>query len=511
MKVLAPYSSSDINRTPPAGQGKGLATLPHYRGTRENVFWGGRRLPSDAADEGFYRISGVKGAGKTHLTKLFILEALVEVERNPHAKLIVYEPKREFYAWLRSLPLKSPVSYFMPSDKRSVALDFTEDYKTDQDSHTLAHAFYPHDPGERQRFWGDALRTIYAGVHIAIKRKLGRVDLRLMCLVLEDQELTRRVLGFDPYLVSALKLVEEHGGETNGKVGETSRTLQMSIHSRIDEMKVMAAHLEHARSTSGLFSIRRFIKDPGWGVLSISKDSDYGQVQDPMNGMLFLRLMQLLDKEQVDERRKVFVVIDEFPTLAGDRPCPGITDMFLRLRDRGVSLLVTYQAQTTLTRIYGETATEHIGQCTNVIYLRQADIDSANYAAEDLGRERGYEKKKSPSFGSNGVNITVNEQWYDRPFYTATELLNGLSPAHRSRGIEGRAKSAQSGPAPWPFVIPPELVDAIPRRKKDIPNYNEWEPWRQRIDQLSSMEKDAFLREEEPVLCTEPKGSFLGR
>jgi hypothetical protein len=127
-----------------------------------------KELPAGRADEGFYRISGVKGAGKSHLTKLFILDALREVETNPHAKLIAYDPKREFFAWLCSLGLSSPVTYFMPSDTRSVSLDFTGDYATLQDSRTLANAFYPLDPGEKQRFWGDALRTIYAGVFEAI-------------------------------------------------------------------------------------------------------------------------------------------------------------------------------------------------------------------------------------------------------------------------------------------------------------------------------------------------------
>ncbi len=116
---------------------------------RKTAHWGGKELPAYDADQGFYRICGVKGSGKTHLTRLFLLDALREVESNPHAKLVVYEPKRQFYAWLCTLRPKSPLAYFMPSDRRSVALDFTRDYASDQDSMTLTHAFYPYDPQEK--------------------------------------------------------------------------------------------------------------------------------------------------------------------------------------------------------------------------------------------------------------------------------------------------------------------------------------------------------------------------
>ncbi len=418
----------------------------------------------------------MKGSGKTHLTKVFIRDALREVEANPHAKLIVYEPKRQFYAWLCSPgvcsdKLRKSIYYFMPSDVRSVALDFTRDYEGIQGSQTLANAFYPEDPHEHQRFWGDSLRTIYSQVFDAIRARLGRVDLRLMCLVLEKRDLTQAVLGHDPYYVQAQELLSMVGGT----IGETAANILKTVHSRIAQMKVLAAHQEYARRDRNdeLFSLDEFLRRKGSGILVVSKDSRFKSVQDPMNGMLFLRLTELLDAMQSDKRRKIFIVIDEFPTLAGDRPCPGITDMFLRLRDRGVTVLVTYQAHTTLKRIYGETATENIGQCTNVIYLKQADVESAKYAAEDLGHEWGYEDVSGQSFGGgagreSSWGVSRNMQWFDRPRYHPTVLLNMIPKPSKERGLEGRAKSPEAGPLAWPFIYPPEFIDRIPDRDGDI-------------------------------------------
>ena len=160
----------------------------------EKILWAQRELPAEFARQSHYRISGITGSGKSHLTKLFLLDALREVERND-AKLVVFEPKREFYAWIQSVRREYnytfPVTYFMPSDKRGATLEFWRDYPSDQDSRTLANAFFPSDPNEREQFWSKSLRTIFAQVFDAIKWQLGYADLRLACLVLEDEDLTR--------------------------------------------------------------------------------------------------------------------------------------------------------------------------------------------------------------------------------------------------------------------------------------------------------------------------------
>ena len=465
-------------------------------GPRTALEWAGKRFSLAKAPEGFSRISGITGSGKTHLVKLFLLDALREVENNPDAKLVLYDPMREFYAWLSSLGLKSKITYFMPSDARGAALDFTADYSDEKDAGTLAHAFYPEQPSQHESsFWGQSLRAIYASVYSAIRAKLGSADLRLVCLVLEDDDLTRKVLSFDPYYVQARQLVEKTGKNAS----ETAENIHYTVQARIGQMKLLAAHLDCAARTGPLFSLRRFIKEQNSGILVVSKDSDYGLTQDPMNGVLFLRFTQLLDKEQKHPRRKIFVVIDEFPTLCGDDPCPGVKNMFLRLRGRGAVPLITDQGITTLKSIYGQNTTAILGQCSNKIYLRQPDIESAEDAAKDLGIERGYEKKSSISYGGEYATISQNKHWYDRTIISASELL-GLSLASEERGIEGAAKSALNNEKKpcWRFTIRPEVVDRIPPTYDDFIKYDERGPETQRLRQLTPEERDLLTRDGTP-------------
>jgi type IV secretory pathway TraG/TraD family ATPase VirD4 len=453
---------------------------------QESIRWGKKDLPAKYARQSHYRISGITGSGKSHLTKLFLLDALREVEQDD-AKLVVFEPKREFYAWLLSVRRQYnytfPINYFMPSDKRGATLEFWRDYPSDQDSRTLSNAFYPPNPNEREQFWGNSLRTIYAQVFDAIKGRLGYADLRLMCLVLEDEQLTRDLLKTDPYLMQARVLIEEH--KQRGEVGKTANDIRMTIHSRVAEMKVLAAHLELARQEGRTFSLSRFVNLPGAGALVVSKDPVYSLVHDPMNGVIFLRLMELLDRLQQHAARRVFVVIDEFPMLTGDKPCPGIEKMLLLLRSRGVSLLFTYQAHASLKRIYGvEMADEIVGEVANVIYLKQGDANSAEYAAKDLGLERGYEFIKGAQISSgmsgrvpsSSFTATINKVWYDRPIHSATELMNRLRPADEAWGVEGRAKSAAVGDKPYPFTYEPAEIAAIPKTSPDFEDYERRDP-----------------------------------
>jgi hypothetical protein len=256
-------------------------------------------------------------------------------------------------------------------------------------------------------------------------------------------------------------------------------------------MRVLAAHLDGARKENGLFSLRNFLEEPGSGVLVVSTDSDYGLVQDPMNAVLFLRLVQLLDKGRNDPRQKVFIVIDEVTAIAGDKPCPGLAEMSLRLRSRGVTALMTYQSFTAIKALYDERAPGILVPFADAVYLRQADLESAQYASDDLGHEQGFERRTSWSNDARGASVSERKVPYDRPICPPTELLS-LRPASPQWGVEGRAKSPLAGHLPWSFVYSPGAIGAIPMTTPDIPEYIEREPEAQRLRPLTDEEKTAL-------------------
>lgn len=454
-------------------------------GPRKLVSWADEWFDAKKTDVGNYRICGVIGSGKTHLIKMFIANALREVRDNPKAKLIVFDPKREFYSWIESLGVPVPLNYLFPSDERSVSLNFMRDWPNDIDSMSLAEAFYPQkETNKESQFWGQAFRTICAQVIDAIKTQLGYVSLRLVCLVLEDKELTTQLLATDPYLKQARALIEQ--GVSKQSENDTRENIFISIAARVAEMKFMAAHLDQAERQNGLFSLRDFVNEENQGILVLSKDMTYRKVQDPLNAIVMRRLMELMTQLQKDPQRKIFVVIDEFPSLGGDAPCPGIVEMLLELRSRGVTFLIAYQTPASLERIYGpKGAAEITGMCSNVVYLKQGEDAAGEQAAKDLGSERVYEKTPSTSsFSSSrdgngrmthGHNVSGGHHYHDRTIFSPTELTH-LPLADEGNGIVGRGRSPQAlmpkkpgydyhdqcRPG-WEFCYKPDVIDAIPK------------------------------------------------
>src|SRR3954464_3990370 len=57
--------------------------------SRRLVRWGNRWIKSKYSDERNFSISGLPGTGKSWLVRLFVMEALREVEKNPYAKMII--------------------------------------------------------------------------------------------------------------------------------------------------------------------------------------------------------------------------------------------------------------------------------------------------------------------------------------------------------------------------------------------------------------------------------------
>lgn len=109
-------------------------------------------------------------------------------------------------------------------------------------------------------------------------------------------------------------------------------------------------------------------------------------------------------------------------------------------------------------------------------YLSQADVSSAQYAAEDLGNDEGFEWDVSISSGQGGSSRTRRKQWYSRPFYPFTELRD-IPPARPKYGVQGRAKVKTPRPSDgkirWAFTYPREEIHDIPRTNRRL--YREYE------------------------------------
>ena len=306
-----------------------------------------------------------------------------------------------------------------------------------------------------------------------------------MCNVLDHEDDVRTLLGQDSYLINARKLATTHGKG----VDDTGLDIQRTIHARMSQVKILAAQLERNRKRNGEFSLRRFVTQEQGGVFVISRDDTFESSHDAMNGVILGRLMELLDQQQEDPNRKVFVVIDEFHQLSGKLPCPKIEKLFLLMRSRGATGLLTYQALTTLKTIYGEGITDALGQCGHVIHLKQADNPSAEYAATELGKAWMTRGRMSPSVSEGRLHSSRHEEHYYDYYFDPTKLMY-LPEASATKGVNGVAKSTCHDTKPWAFHYPPSVIDGIPKTdKQKHPLYLQWGNDAQEIEPLTRDER----------------------
>lgn len=403
---------------------------------RETVFWGGRVFPAAVTDERFYVFSGPPGRGKSKLVQLFLIPILKEIlDPRSDSRLIVFEPKREMYAWIATQwPDNSlvPLRLFCPSDVRSCCIDWDYDYRTLGDAEMLAHAMFPENPKESQPFFPESLRTLVATAYYAIRRKLrghgnGRVTFRLLVLALSRSEYLKKLVGSDVQTRFADELLSI-------KAEETAQNIKMSIVSKLLKFRILAAHMARVSRENAL-SLERFLQSNG--VLCISRDEKYKVQHDGVNSIIMERIGQILASLQADpaRQRRTYIVLDEFPTLAGDKPCPGILDMFLRLRSLGVVFVITFQSYATLKRVYGETADEIINTCQNFVILGSGDPTDAKHAAERVGKTRGYEaqENRSTSDGTS-TNRTKGESDTKGGGFSETRLAGAFKAGYRPPG-----------------------------------------------------------------------------
>lgn len=305
---------------------------------RPLVEWGRRLFPAYDTDEGNYMISGPPGRRKTTYVRMAVLKPMIEEVLDPRCQstLIIFDPKREAYSWVASeWPQDSqvPLHLFCPSDRRTVTLEWDLDFPTLAARETFALSLFPKNPHDSQPFFGNASRTAAEGVVTAVKNKIGTWDPRLAALILSNPRHMRKLIGKD----KTTKYIEEL---LSTKSEETAQNVQMEMTSRISKWRKVAAHLSRVDPRNKI-SLDRFLQRPG--VLVIQKDDDFAEQHDAINAMLLQRIGQLLKKlpEDPERKRKVYVVVDEFPSLG----CiEGLDSMCRELRSRGVVFVFIWQS-----------------------------------------------------------------------------------------------------------------------------------------------------------------------
>ena len=208
---------------------------------------------------------------------------------------------------------------------------------------------------------------------------------------------------------------------------------------------MLTAHLgalEFLSDTGEPFSIRDWVgREDGTGFLFLTSRGDqHASLRGLISTWLEIAVNALLSLHQ-DDARRVWVVLDELPTL---HQVPSLQPGLAESRQFGGCFVLGIQVISALRDLYGKNGAETIsGLCGTRAVLAAPDQETARWSAESLGRGEVEEYSHGLSYGASalrdGVSLTQRREM--RSLALPSEIM-------RLENLQGYLKF----PGPWPVA-----------------------------------------------------------
>ncbi len=362
-------------------------------------------------------VSGTTGSGKTVL-----ISDLVAQIRTRNERCILYD-KMGSYTRLFFDP--SCDVLMNPLDARSPCWSPFFEARSPRDFDMMAAALIPQQKDTVDPFWVTAARQLFANGAGGLWKQ-GKTENR----ILVDHLLKTNLIA----LAQAME-----GTVAQSIVDPDNPKTALSVRA------MLTAHLgalEFLLDTGEPFSIRDWIaQDDGDGFLFLTSRGDqHASLRGLISTWLEIAVNTLLSLHQ-DDARRVWVVLDELPTL---HQVPSLQPGLAESRQFGGCFVLGIQVISALRDLYGKNGAETIsGLCGTRVVLAAPDQETARWSAESLGRGEVEEYSHGLSYGASvlrdGVSLTQRREM--RSLALPSEIM-------RLENLQGYLKF----PGPWPVA-----------------------------------------------------------
>ena len=387
-------------------------------------------------------VSGTTGSGKTVL-----ISDLVAQIRERGERCILYDKMgsytRAFFDPARDVLMN-------PLDARAPRWSPFLEARTPRDFDTMAAALIPQQKDTVDPFWVTAARQLFAnGAGVLWKR--GVTENRVLVEHLLKTELTSLAEAMEGTVAQSIVDPE------NPKTALSVRAM-------------LTAHLgalECLPDSGKPFSIREWVEreDESGFLFLTSRGDQHASLRGLISTWLEIAVNALLSLAR-DDARRVWVVLDELPTL---HQVPSLQPGLAESRQFGGCFVLGIQVISALRDLYGRNGAETVsGLCGTRVVLAAPDQETARWSAESLGRGEVTEYAEGLSYGASamrdGVSLTQRREM--RPLALPSEIM-------RLENLHGYLKF----PGPWPvarieldYVERPKAAESfIPREDAQYP------------------------------------------
>ena len=394
-----------------------------------------------------------------------------------------------------------------PFDERSCDWDVWCDGADETDYENIAEALIPQS-GEADPFWVEAARTIFASTAYKMKldTNIERTTTKLLELMLTSE------LDF---LAEYLK-----GTESATLISEKAAKLAISIKA------ILASNVKSLRFLDGLsnpddsgekrrkLSIKEWVQDENEkGFLFLSSNAEQHVSLRPLiSAWLSIASTSLLGLTP-DSKRRIWVVMDEMPTL---HKLPELAGTISEVRKFGGCYVIGIQSYAQLEHSYGEKTASVIFDLLNTrFYYRSPSEKMARVSSADLGETEFIENREQYSFGAAQVRdgVSLGGSRNKQAAVTATEItqLNDLEFWLKNAGRIPICKYQMKYEQPAsrnPFFIKRELPNTKRSRQLD-----ELIAWSQLVplNSASNADKQRIIATYDAQMAEDPEAVRKGK
>ncbi len=380
-------------------------------------------------------VSGTTGSGKTVLISDLVAQIRARGER-----CIVYD---KMGTYTRSFFDPATDVLMNPLDARAPRWSPFYEARTPRDFDMMAAALIPQQKDTVDPFWVTAARQLFANGAGVLWRQ-GETENRRLVDDLLKTELSDLAQAMEGTVAQSIVSPE------NPKTALSVRAM-------------LTAHLgalEFLPDTGQPFSIREWVgREDETGFLFLTSRGDqHASLRGLISTWLEIAVNALLSLHH-DDARRVWVVLDELPTL---HQVPSLQPGLAESRQFGGCFVLGIQVFSSLRDIYGRNGAETIsGLCGTRVVLSAPDQETAQWSAESLGRGEVEEYTHGMSYGAStmrdGVSLTQHRQM--RPLALPSEIM-------RLENLHGYLKF----PGPFPVTgIKLRYVDRPASAERFVP------------------------------------------
>lgn len=406
--------------------------------------WGTHGV-SPAACRNHFLAMGRSDSGKSLMLQRLMSDVVMSITPGSDRRVFMYDAKNELVPYLMKLGVDCPVLSVNPLESRtkmprSVYWDIKRDVNCVASAENFGHKMIPESDEGANRFFSDAARILITSMCESFARHSPNSwtfsDLVYAALSPER-------------LVSVLERDEDGMDvlENIMREGRTAYQVFTTLQTRIRRFRPAAGLYQ--RSTDGV-SLKEWVQAES--IILFGANARIKEAVDPLYEMMFATLVEEMDELPDSKTRETFCVLDEV-RLCKPVIRSGMLNYFAtKARSKGGVLVLGFQDFHGLVNEIGEDlAKELCGQCQNQAYLWFSSMDSAKWAADQVGEIETLESFVSQSGDVTSKSRTVSEQRVTKHAILPSEFVAFEKPTPQ-KGIKG--VFIKAGESPKLRVVP---------------------------------------------------------